>query len=55
LVSSQTDHLDGGKPFRRIRGGIAEWRQLAHRHQNLNVMLRETEQFRRRHDIKACR
>jgi len=31
LISGQTDHLDGGKPLGRIRGGIAEWRQLAYR------------------------
>jgi hypothetical protein len=55
LISGQTDHLDGRKPFRRIRGWIAQRRQLANRHQNLNVMLRKAEQFRRRRDIKACR
>lgn len=37
-----------------IRGGITERCQLAHGHQNLNVMLRETKQFRRRRSIKAC-
>ena len=55
LVHCEPNHLDGRKPFRRIRCRITERRQLAHRHQNLNVMLREAEQFRRRRDIKACR
>jgi hypothetical protein len=55
LVSREPNHFNGCKPFRRIRGGIAQRRQLAHGHQNLNVTLRETKQFRRRHDIKTCR
>ena len=55
LVGCQAYHFDGGKPFRRIRGGIAGRRQLAHSHQNLNVMLREAQQFCRRRGIKACR
>ena len=55
FVSGQTDHLDRCKPLGRIRSGIAQGRQLALGHQNLNVMLREAEQFRHRHHIKACR
>ena len=54
-VSREPDYFDGGKPFRRVRDWITERRQLAHGHQNLNVMFREAEQFRRRRDIKACR
>jgi len=54
FVRSQTDHLDRRKPLGRIRGRIAERRQLAHGHQNLNVMLREAGQLRRRRDIKTC-
>ena len=53
LVSGQTDHLDGRKPFRRIGSRITQRRQLAHGHQNLNVTLRKTKQFRRLRDIKA--
>jgi hypothetical protein len=55
LISRETNHLNGGKPFRRIWSRIAQRRQLAHGHQNLNVTLREAEQFRRRRDIKARR
>ena len=35
---------DEREPLWRIRRRIAQWRQLAHRHQNLNVMLREAQQ-----------
>ena len=55
LVSSQPYHFDDGKPFRRVRGRIAQRHQLAHGHQNLNVILREAGQSRRGCDIKACR
>jgi len=55
LVSREPYHLDCRKPFGRIWSRIAERRQLAHGHQNLNVMLREARQFRRRRNIKACR
>ena len=55
LVRRETDHLDGRKPFRRIGSRIAQRRQLARGLQNLNIMLREAEQFRRRRDIKTCR
>jgi hypothetical protein len=53
FVGCQPNYLDGGKPFGRVRGGIAKRRQLADGHQNLNVMLREAEQPRRRRDIRA--
>jgi len=46
LVSGQTDHLNGRKPFRRIRAD-RQRRQLAHGHQNLNIIHCKTEQFRR--------
>jgi hypothetical protein len=55
MVSRETNHFDGGKPFRRIGSRLTERCQLAHGHQNLNVTLRETKQFRRRHNIKAGR
>ena len=55
LISGQTDHLDRCKPLGRIRSGIAQWRQLARGHQNLNVTLSETQQLRRRRDIKVRR
>ena len=51
LISGELNHFDRRKPFRRIGSRIAEWHQLAHGHQNLNVMFREAEQFRRRRDI----
>jgi hypothetical protein len=53
LVSGKTDYLDGRKPLGRIGSRIAQRSQLAHGHQNLNVVLRKAEQFRCRHDIKA--
>ena len=50
LISRETNHIDGGKPFRRR---IAGRRQLARGHHNLNVMLREAGQLRRGRDRKA--
>jgi len=47
LVSSQPDHFNGSKPVRRAGSGVAQRCQFAYAHQNLNVTLRETEQFRR--------
>lgn len=55
LVSGEPDYFDGGKPFWRIWCRVAQWRQLAHAHQNLNVILREAEQLCRRRDIKPGR
>jgi hypothetical protein len=55
LDQGQTNHFNGGKPLGRIGGRIAQRRQLAHGHQNLNVMLCKAQQFHRRHDIKAYR
>ena len=37
-----------------MRVRIAQWCQLAHGHQNLNVVFRKAGQFRRRRDIKTC-
>ena len=54
LISGEPNHFDGGKPFWRIRRGIAEWRQLADGHQNLNVMLCEAEQFGCRDNVEPC-
>jgi hypothetical protein len=55
LISGQPNHFDCGKPFGRIRGWIAQRRQFAHSHQNLNVILREAQQSCRRANIKAGR
>ncbi len=43
LVNRKTNHLDCREPFRCVRGRIAQRRQLAHGHQNLNVVLREAQ------------
>ena len=55
VVCRETYYLDGRKPFGRVEGWVSKRRQLAHSHQNLNVMLCETQEFRRRSDIEACR
>ena len=55
LISREPDHLNGGKPLRRIGGRIAKWRQLSSIHQNLNVMLCETKKFGSCRDVKTCR
>ena len=51
LISRQTDHCDRRKPLGRIGCWIAQWSQLAYTHQNLDVILREAEQFPHRRDI----
>ena len=43
LINCETNHLDRCEPFRRIWSGIAQRRQLAQSHQNLNVTLREAQ------------
>jgi hypothetical protein len=47
LISREPDHLNGGKPFRRVGNRVTERRQLAHTHQNLNITLSEAEQLGR--------
>ena len=54
-VRRQSNDLDGGEPFWRVRRRVTERLQLAGGHQNLNVMLREPKQFRRGCPIKAGR
>jgi hypothetical protein len=41
LIGRKPDHFEGRKLFRRVRGRIAERRQLGRSHQNLQVTLRE--------------
>jgi len=55
FICGQLNDFDCRKPFRRVGCRITERRQLAHRHQNLNIALREAEQFRRRRDIQPSR
>ena len=54
-VRRQSNDLDGGEPLGGVGRRVAERLQLPGGHQNLNVMLREAEQFLRCHDIQAGR
>lgn len=52
-VRRQSNHFDGGEPFRGIGRRITERHQFAHVHQDLNVMLREAKEFRGGRRIEA--